>query len=174
MFYNGEDDIPDEMELKLSDAFKGGKGDLELIVHVYNINEGHDPELFQKCPKLDEYTKFIGTVRRCRKNGQSYKEAIEECIQNGILKEYLEINGSEVVIMLIATYDYETDIRVQREEAAEEAAEKALQEGLKEGLKEGKLLSLFKFLSNGGSEKDAMRLLDASEEEIAEAKKMKK
>lgn len=42
---------------------------------------------------------------------------IEECIQNGILAEYLKRKGSEVRNMLIAEYDYETDIRVKQEEA---------------------------------------------------------
>ena len=38
--------------------------------------------------------------------------------------KYLKKNGSEVENMLIAEYDYETDIIVQREEASKEAEEK--------------------------------------------------
>ena len=57
--------------------------------------------------------------------------AVQQCIQEGILREYLLRKGSEVINMLIAEYDYDTDIRVQREEAAEEAAKKATEKATK-------------------------------------------
>ena len=49
MLYNGQDACPEHSVLKLSDAFKNtaglrsGDGEgpaLELVVHVYNINQG--------------------------------------------------------------------------------------------------------------------------------------
>jgi uncharacterized membrane protein YfhO len=57
--------------------------------------------------------------------------AIKECIRKGILKEYLLRKSSEVVNMLMAEYDYATDIEVQREEAAEEAREEVRAEAKK-------------------------------------------
>ena len=51
---------------------------------------------------------------------EPYKKAIKECIERGILADYLMRKGSEVVNMLLDEYDYETDIEVQREEAREE------------------------------------------------------
>jgi len=53
------------------------------------------------------------------------KNAIKECIQNDILREYLQRKSKEVMNMLIAEYDYDVDIAVQREEEREIA----LQEG---------------------------------------------
>ena len=47
------------------------------------------------------------------KDVEPYKHAIEECIEKGILADYLKRKGSEVVNMLTAEYDYETDIEVQ-------------------------------------------------------------
>jgi len=41
----------------------------------------------------------------------------KECIRTGILADYLKKKGSEVLNMLIAEYDYDMDIEVQREEA---------------------------------------------------------
>ena len=41
-------------------------------------------------------------------------------MKRGILSDYLSKKGSEVVNMLIAEYDYDMDIKVQREEAFEE------------------------------------------------------
>lgn len=54
------------------------------------------------------------------KDVEPYKHAIEECIEKGILADYLKRKGSEVVNMLTAEYDYETDIEVQRGEAYDE------------------------------------------------------
>ena len=64
------------------------------------------------------------------KDVEPYKHAIEECIEKGILADYLKRKGSEVVNMLTAEYDYETDIEVQRGEAYDE--------GKLEGKLEGK------------------------------------
>ena len=58
------------------------------------------------------------------KDVEPYKHAIEECIEKGILADYLKRKGSEVVNMLTAEYDYETDIEVQRGEAYDEGREK--------------------------------------------------
>ena len=58
------------------------------------------------------------------------EKAVKECIEKGILADYLFRKSSEVTNMLLDEYSYETDIEVQREEAAEEAAEKATKESL--------------------------------------------
>jgi hypothetical protein len=66
VFYNGKEDYPDFVELRLSDAFKGdgvGKPELELVVKVYNINKGHNPQISGKVKVLEEYATFIAKVR---------------------------------------------------------------------------------------------------------------
>ena len=57
------------------------------------------------------------------KDVKPYKHAIEECIEKGILADYLKRKGSEVVNMLTGGYGYETDIGVQRGEAYDEGRE---------------------------------------------------
>ena len=86
------------------------------------IEAGHP--LLEKCEVMRQYSVFIDTIRKYQETGdtEAYKHAIEECIGKDILAEYLRKNGSEVINMLQAEYDYEMDIEVQREEAAEEAA----------------------------------------------------
>ncbi len=49
-------------------------------------------------------------------NPEPYRHAIAECIENNILADYLRKKGSEVRNMLIAEYDYDLDMEVQREE----------------------------------------------------------
>ena len=58
------------------------------------------------------------TVRRHteRDKAGGFEKAVKECMQKGILKEYLQRKSSEVINMLIAEYDYATDIAVQRAE----------------------------------------------------------
>ncbi len=121
VFYNGEEDYPVETTLKLSDAFVDKEKDitLELTVKVFNINKDKNNPLLKKCKKLDEYSKFVEETRKLHKldpkNG--FEKAIKKCISKGILKDYLKRKNMEVNNMLIAEYDYEMDIEVQRGEA---------------------------------------------------------
>ncbi len=119
VFYNGKRDCPAEQELRLSDAYRKipGRNSAELVVTVININSVKSHTILNKCRILKEYSLFIDMVRKYEKEENGMKKAIEECIQNGILAEYLKRKGSEVRNMLIAEYDYETDIRVKQEEA---------------------------------------------------------
>ena len=137
VFYNGEEQYPAEAELKLSDAFsvKSAKPSLELLVKVININYNKDSKLLENCKPLEEYTQFVEAVRRHIKldaeNG--FKNAIKECIQNDILRDYLERKSREVMNMLIAEYDYDTDIAVQREEERETAFAEGIAQGFFDG-----------------------------------------
>ena len=67
---------------------------------------------------------------QCQGKKDAYKIAIQECISQGILKEYLQRKGSEVCNMLIADYNYELDMEVQREEAREEGFEEGRMAGM--------------------------------------------
>ena len=120
VFYNGEEDYPKKATLRLSDAFMTmpEKPSLELIVSVTNINYNKGSEILHTCKPLKEYTLFIETVRRHTKldSENGFRNAIKECIQNDILREYLQRKSKEVMNMLIAEYDYDVAIAVQREE----------------------------------------------------------
>lgn len=71
-------------------------------------------------------------------NDEAYELAIHECIEKGILADYLRKKGSEVINMLKAEYDYELDIQVQREEAYEQGEEAGRQQGEAIGRQQGK------------------------------------
>ena len=131
-FYNGQKDQPLEQELKLSDAFINpvGNNSAELKVKVININSDKAHELLKKCDILREYSQFIDTVRAHSGEESAIKKAIRECIDRGILAEYLKRKGSEVENMLIAEYSYEEDILVKQQEAEQQGRTKVRQEGL--------------------------------------------
>ncbi len=134
-FYNGQKDYPLEKVLSLSDAYiiPAGENSIELKVNVININSGKMHEILGKCKILREYSLFIDTVRKYSNENDAIKKAINECIEKGVLADYLRRKGSEVRNMLIAEYSYERDIQVKQEEAK--------QEGRKEGREEGMILT---------------------------------
>lgn len=128
VFYNGTDIQPEQQILRLSDAYekKQEKPALELIVAVYNINLGHNPELLEACCLLKEYAQYVELVRTFAK-GMSFQEAVEKavdyCIGNGILSDFLSKNRAEAIAMSIFEYDEEKHMRSEREEGREEAFE---------------------------------------------------
>ena len=131
VFYNGEKEQPLERVLSLSDAFMNpaGENSVELKVKVININSDKAHEVLDKCGILKEYSQFISTVRKYSEEEGAIKKAIKECIEKGILADYLKRKGSEVENMLIAEYSYEEDMQVK------------LQEGIWQGRREGITLS---------------------------------
>ena len=139
-FYNGKETWGKEKILRLSDAYLLQTDDpmLELTVKVININHKENHEILKKCSVLKEYSEFVEIVRKHKEIGEQeyFRKAIEDCIKRGILKEYLEKKGSEVLNMLIAEYDYDLDIEVQREEAYEDGIETGTIRGMKEKLVE--------------------------------------
>ena len=118
VFYNGEKEQPLEQVLTLSDAFMNpvGENSVELKVKVININSDKAHGILDKCGILKEYSQFISTVRKYWDEEGAIKKAIKECIEKGILADYLKRKGSEVENMLIAEYSYEEDMQVKLQE----------------------------------------------------------
>jgi predicted transposase/invertase (TIGR01784 family) len=145
VLYNGTKPFPDNEVLKLSDLFEKpldlglpGKSRplLELEVKVININEGRNEGIVRRCKKLSEYSSFIGKVRfyweELGNLEAAIKEAIQYCHKHGVLKEYLEIHGSEVLSMLYTEWNMEDALAVRYEEGREEGHEEGREEGREE------------------------------------------
>ena len=92
-FYNGKEKWEKEKELRLSDAYivKDGEPSLELKVKVINIRPEEHHEILEKCQVLKEYSQFMEIVQNYQISGEEepYKKAIKECIEKGILADYL-------------------------------------------------------------------------------------
>ena len=166
-FYNGKEKWEKEKELRLSDAYivKDGEPSLELKVKVINIRQEEHHEILEKCQVLKEYSQFMEIVQNYQISGEEepYKKAIKECIEKGILADYLMRKGSEVVNMLLDEYDYETDIEVQREEAREQGRE----EGRKQGTLQKTCALIRKKLEKGKTISEIADDLEDTEENIA-------
>lgn len=133
VFYNGEKGASDEEILKLSDAFidKEQKSDIELTVRMLNINYGHNSKLLEQCSVLNEYAQFVDVSRKYIADGlnaqEAFNEAIDYCMNHGILHEVFKNYRAEVLGMLLEEFDvdkYERTIRMEgREEGIEEGIE---------------------------------------------------
>ena len=170
-FYNGKEPWSREKTLYLSDTYarKEEAPMLELCVKVININPEEGHEILDRCGILREYSEFVEILRKHQQTDSSdaYKNAIEECMKAGILADYLKKKGSEVVNMLIAEYDYDLDVEVQREEAYAAGKEEGRQEGREEGQKEKLQEQVKRKLEKGKSVDTIAEELEESREEIS-------
>jgi len=125
-FYNGTREMPEEQILRLSDVFEERNqcGDVELTVRMLNINYGHNRELMEKCQVLAEYSEFVQISREHIAEGKDRKkallDAIDYCIEQGILSEFLTRNRMEVLGMFLEEFDAEKYERTIRWEEREE------------------------------------------------------
>ena len=114
VFYNGTEKAEDHWENALSEAYENLAGEprLELRVVTLNINEGHNKELMEQCRTLREYAQYVAKVRKYTKEmnlDAAVERAVNECIQEGILEDFLRKNRSEVIAMSIFEYDKEEE-----------------------------------------------------------------
>lgn len=154
VFYNGTDFQPEQQILYLSDAFekKQDEPSLELSVTVYNINLGHNGELLEACRLLKEYAQYVDKVRAYVKEmflPKAVEEAVDDCIRNGILSDFLEKNRAEAIAVSIFEYDEEKHMKSERKEWREI--------GREEGLKAG--FDILKTLMDGGNPDKIKRAL---------------
>lgn len=61
VFYNGQEERPEEKILKLSDAYaqKTEQPELELVVRMLNVNLGKNKEIMEQCQLLKEYAHML-------------------------------------------------------------------------------------------------------------------
>ena len=131
-FYNGVDPMKeDEMVLNLSDAYEvpTDQPELELTVRVLNINPGHNEVLLESCAILKQYMQFVTKVRECidiltAKTSDTplpymdrlrvaISEAVDYCITQGILGDFLKKHRSEVIAVTLYEYSEEEHRRIQ-------------------------------------------------------------
>jgi hypothetical protein len=144
VFYNGKDEAPDMMELKLSEAFKDAhtKETLELTVTVYNINPGHNEHIRGRSKAIRDYSTFIAKIHEYKKSGMTLADAIgagvKYCIENGVMPEFIRKHSSEVRNMLFVEYDPVEARKVAIEEGYEDGFERGQEAGLEAGQKVGR------------------------------------
>lgn len=111
VFYNGNQRRPEKEEFKLSNLYETKETDpqLELKVTVLNINSGNNKPLLQNCSILNEYMQYVNCVRQHLTDNtpitEAVSHAVDECIQKGILRDFLLKNKAEAINMSIYEYN---------------------------------------------------------------------
>lgn len=145
VFYNGLQEQPERMILRLSDAFikETDEPDLELKCSFYNINRGFNSQLMGNCKTLNGYMQFVDLVRcyvdQFGKDAleTAISKAIDECIEKGILKDFLLKRRNEVERAMELDWSYERWFELEGREQYRDGHAEGHAEGLAEGLAEG-------------------------------------
>ena len=128
-FYNGKRPQPERVGQRLSDAYYNNGVDryeppnLELKVLQLNINPGCNEELKQKCPTLLQYMEYVECVRKYEKTmplREAVEIAVDECIKEGILRDFLLREKAKVISMSIFEFDQELHDKTIRSESWED------------------------------------------------------
>lgn len=138
----------------------------------------------EQCQILREYAIYVARVRKYAKYMQletAVKKAVDECIQEGILEEFLRKNRAEVIAVSIFEYDKEEEERKLRKaefEAGEQSGiQKGIQKGIQEGIQKGKELKtkeiVNSLLQDGMGIEKIAELLKISREHVLELAGMK-
>ncbi|MBO5031269.1 MAG: hypothetical protein J6C19_02865 [Lachnospiraceae bacterium] len=107
VLYNGDAEAPAREVLRLSDAFINPVGDynFEWTAEVLNINPDRNEELLEKCRPLADYMFLVNVIRANQKSGMTIEDAVhnavKQCIENGIMKEFLVKHEAEVYSLSI-------------------------------------------------------------------------
>ena len=142
VFYNGTKKVEDRSEFRLSSAYENPTEDpdLELRVTMLNVNEGHNSKLMEHCRTLKEYAQYVARVRKYAAESNieledAVERAVEECIKEGILAEFLVKNKAEVIKMSIYEYDKEFEEKKLRKAEYEAGRRDGIEIGRKDGEK---------------------------------------
>ena len=126
VFYNGTAKRPAVEKLRLSDAFQipDDRGEFEWTATVINLNHDDNTGLLQSCKPLSDYTTLVSKIQAYQKTmpiTEAVNKAIDDCITEGILAEFLQAHRAEVLDMYLS----EVNEDILRERLMEEGEQKA-------------------------------------------------
>ena len=182
VFCNGR--MPDQAEkivLKLSDSFekRTGEPELELKVTVLNINAGCNETLMNACRLLKEYSLYVARVRSYASQmdmNTAVNRAVEECISEGILADFLLKSRAEVVAMSIFEYDEERERELIKKAEFESGKEEGIKLGKAQGIELGKIqgiAALIHAFRDLGASREAVILALVKQFSLSEAEARK-
>ena len=166
VIYNGNQKL-NSNHIKLSDAFlvHNSNPSMELIAEIIDINLNSGDIALIRSTTLQNYSFLINEIRKNQSTGMSRDnaivKAIDFCIDENILPEFLTEHYREVSKMLNWEYDADAEKRVLREEAKQEGIQEGIQQGIQQGKREMTEL-LAKLISEGMSVEDALNKVNSS------------
>lgn len=111
----------EETTIRLSDCFEddGVEPCVEVVARMININYGKNKGLMEHCKPLMDYAIFVKKVRDYTKAVSleiAVNRAIDECIEEDRLKEFLEQHRAEVVDIMLDSYSLENYTKIMEYE----------------------------------------------------------
>ena len=135
VLYTGSEEW-DEAYLHLSDSFacEPPENSAELVVKIIDVRYNKDEynEVLARSEKLRGYSILISYVKKYQKETKdkslAIRLAVQRCLEEGILKDFLMKNSAEVGRMMFRTITMEEIAEVRAAEMAEERAQKLAEE----------------------------------------------
>ena len=117
------------------------KNALQLVVRVYNINTEKNSEILRKCETLRQYSRFVEIMRSYKEDSELTNdvivEVLEKCKEEGVLTEFLDKYGTEIVEMLFKELTREEDLEISRLDGYEEGERAGYSKGERAGYSKG-------------------------------------
>ena len=174
VFYNGSRNVPEQYMYRLSDAYyQNNNGEapfcepfLELKVLVININECYNEDIKRSCKTLSDYQTYVFLVQAYSETmpiEKAVSTAIEECIGNNVLREFLEKERAVVMSLSVFEFNKVREFKIVREDEREEGIRIGMERGLQQGMERGSIITYVKqAVKYGVSHEDAIS--DAADE----------
>ena len=165
IFYNGKEKMPERQILTLSDMYsvQDGKPKLELEATPLNISGSNKQKQKEACRTLGEYAIYTDKIRAYTEEmelPEAVDRAMDECIREDVLREFLMKHRAEARAMSIFEYNQERHMQQEREEGIEKGRRKGEEQLLRRQVQ--------KNLSRGMSISEIAEVLDETEERIRE------
>ena len=138
VFYTGSKDTLETEQMRLSDAYMEGEGDihLELKVTFHNIAYGSEKLLLRMSRPLHDYSFFLNCIKTNIAGGmervRAIREAMRYCMEHDVMKEFLQEHESEVIDMVNFEWNQKDFEEAVREEGWEQGAAQGREEGREE------------------------------------------
>ena len=144
VFYTGSKDTLDTEQMRLSDAYMEGEGDihLELKVTFHNIAYGSEKMLLRMSRPLHDYSFFLNCIKTNIAGGmervRAIREAMRYCMEHDVMKEFLQEHESEVIDMVNFEWNQKDFEEAVREAGIEQGMARGREEGREEGRAKGR------------------------------------
>lgn len=123
------------------------EGKFEWTAKMININTGNNNSLISKCKVLKEYVILTTRMREyiSKYSGKDFsdeeavKMAVDECINEYVLREFLLENKAEVVKMFLTEYNEKQTLENTYNDGVEVGKEKGIEIGKAKGIELGKV-----------------------------------
>ena len=157
--------MPERQLLKLSDMYsvKEEKPKLELEATFLNISGTNNRKLKEACRTLRDYAIYTDKIRTYAETmelPEAVDRAINECIEEDVLRDFLMEHKAEARAMSIFEYDQERHMQQEREAGIEK--------GRRQGEEQLLRRLVQKKLAKGMNIADIAEALEETEERIRE------